>query len=221
MIVTDPNHADAMVVAAFDVDGTLTTRDCVVPFLVRVAGRRRVVAASMRHPLLLGRVAFGFGGRDALKEAVVGRLLKGRPRADVDALGRRFAREAVAGWLRPDTTARLQWHRERGHSVVIVSASLRAYLEPLASEVLGGVEALLCTDVETRPDGTFVASLRNGNCRGPEKARRLEAWLAGRPATIWAYGDSSGDTELLAMAHHPVHVRRAPIPAIPIEEVAA
>ena len=26
------------VVAAFDVDGTLTTRDCVVPFLVAVAG---------------------------------------------------------------------------------------------------------------------------------------------------------------------------------------
>ena len=36
------------VVAAFDVDGTLTTRDCVVPFLYR-AGGLRAGLALVRH----------------------------------------------------------------------------------------------------------------------------------------------------------------------------
>ena len=51
----------------------------------------------------------------------------------------------------------------------------------------------------------------DGNCRGPEKARRLLAWLdanhGGRDAVeLWAYGDSPGDRELLAAADKPVWV---------------
>ena len=34
------------VVAAFDLDGTITARDCVVPFLRRVAGERRLVTTT-------------------------------------------------------------------------------------------------------------------------------------------------------------------------------
>ncbi|HRE03598.1 MAG TPA: hypothetical protein PLV68_20040, partial [Ilumatobacteraceae bacterium] len=48
-------------VAAFDVDGTLTTRDSVVPFLVRVAGRARLAARMLTQPGALGR---GIVGRD-------------------------------------------------------------------------------------------------------------------------------------------------------------
>jgi phosphatidylglycerophosphatase C len=46
-----------------------------------------------------------------------------------------------------------------------------------------------------------------GNCRGPEKVARLEAWLAGRAPRIYAYGNSSGDRELLARADVGVMVR--------------
>ncbi len=44
--------------------------------------------------------------------------------------------------------------------------------------------------------------------RGPEKARRLDAWLAGSPTFVWAYGDSSGDRELLARADRAVRLGR-------------
>ncbi len=46
---------------------------------------------------------------------------------------------------------------------------------------------------------------------GPEKATRLREWLDGNGlphAELWAYGDSSGDDDLLAIADHPVSVRR-------------
>lgn len=209
-----------VVVAAFDVDGTLTKRDCVVPYLVRVAGRRRVLSASLRHPVLLLATAVGRGDRDRLKELVVGRLVRGRHRSSLEKLGETYAREAISRWLRPDTMARLRWHRDRGHSVVLVSASLRPYLEPLAADVIGGVDAVLCTDVETSVDGVCTGRLRGGNCRGPEKSHRLRAWLEGRSATIWAYGDSAGDAELLAMADHAVRVRGVLIDAVPAGEAA-
>lgn len=208
-----------VVVAAFDVDGTLTTRDCVVPFLIRVAGVRRVVASALRNPILLASVAIGRGDRDRLKQAVVGRLMRGRPAEAVEETGRTFAREAVSGWMRPDTLARLRWHRESGHEIVIVSASLRQYLEPFASEVLGGVDALICTEVESTDGGVLTGRLVGGNCRGSEKSRRLASWIDGRSVTLYAYGDSSGDREMLAMAHYPVRVRGVSIATVPEHRV--
>ena len=51
----DPDHEPAAIVAAFDVDGTVTTRDCVVPFLRLVGGTGRLtaglaLAAAPRRP---------------------------------------------------------------------------------------------------------------------------------------------------------------------------
>jgi phosphatidylglycerophosphatase C len=62
--------------------------------------------------------------------------------------------------------------------------------------------------------GTLTGEVAGGlNNRGAEKAARLQAWLDARfgPGTdveLWAYGDSSGDAELLALAHHPTWVGR-------------
>lgn len=215
----DERAPQTHVVAAFDVDGTLTTRDCVIPFLIRVAGLRRVIVSAFRNPVLLLGVAIGRGDRDRLKQAVVGRLLRGRPADVVEEAGRAFAREDIARWVRPDTLARLRWHRENGHEIVIVSASLRQYLEPLASEFLGGVHALICTEVESSDGGILTGQLVGGNCRGVEKSRRLASWIDGRSVTLYAYGDSSGDREMLAMSHYPVRVRGVTIATAPDHRV--
>jgi phosphoserine phosphatase len=44
--------------------------------------------------------------------------------------------------------------------------------------------------------------------RRAEKVRRLDDWLGGGPATVWAYGDSTGDRELFERADHAVRVDR-------------
>jgi phosphatidylglycerophosphatase C len=54
--------------------------------------------------------------------------------------------------------------------------------------------------------------LAGRNCRGAEKAVRLREYLGPEPVTLFAYGDSRGDRELLAMAQTAVWVRRAPLP---------
>jgi phosphatidylglycerophosphatase C len=212
------------VVAAFDVDGTLTSRDCVLPYLVHVASWPKVLLTAARHPLILARAVVNRGGRagaarDQAKEAMVGGVLAGRRLDDLDAAGREFAAIIAARWLRDDTVSRLEWHRSMDHRVVLVSASLRSYLAPLAADHLGGVDAVLCTDVEIDPDGMCTGRLAGANCRGQEKARRLQEWLDGEPgaeAVLWAYGDSAGDDALLALAHHPVRVERVLVAREPV-----
>ncbi len=201
------------VVAAFDVDGTLTTGDCVVPFLRRAAGRRLATTLLARPGALAA--ALLRRDRDRLKELACA-ALTGLPAGEVDRLGGEFARRVAATGLRDDTTARLARHRELGHMVLLASASLDAYLVPLGE--LLGVDAVVCTMLERGADGRLTGRLAGRNCRGAEKARRVRELLSSRDladAELWAYGDSPDDAALLASADHPVRVDRVRIPRDP------
>lgn len=192
------------VVAAFDVDGTLTTRDCVTPFLRRAAGTR-LWTTLLRHPVALG-ASLARRDRDGLKQLACS-ALRGRDAAELDRLGTSFAREVASDWLRDDTTERLRRHRELGHTVILASASLEPYLVPLGQ--LLEVDGVVCTVLERTPDGVLTGRLVGANCRGAEKARRVREWLDGAGlanAELWAYGDSDSDTELLADADQGVRV---------------
>jgi phosphatidylglycerophosphatase C len=57
--------------------------------------------------------------------------------------------------------------------------------------------------------GRLTGRMVGANCRGAEKVRRLTTWLDGEPPTrLWAYGNSSGDRELLAAADEPTWIGR-------------
>jgi len=197
----------------FDVDGTLTTGDCVLPFLRQAAGRR-LVTAILRHPLGLA-AGLVRRDRDRLK-ALACASLAGIPAAEIDRLGEAFARDVAATRLRDDTTARLRRHRELGHTVVLASASLDPYLVPLG-RLLSADEAV-CTTLERGADGQLTGRLAGPNCRGAEKARRVRALLDERglaEAEVWAYGDSDGDEPLLASADHALRVDGVHVPPDP------
>jgi phosphatidylglycerophosphatase C len=193
-------------VAAFDFDGTLARRDTMVPFLVAAAGWPRLsLAAAAACPALVR------GGRDGMKLATVARLFRGWPRARFDEHGTAYAATLVE-LLRPELVERLRWHQDEGHAVVLVSASLATYLRPLAQEL--GIDDVLAVDLDCDPGGLLTGTVTGGvNCRGPHKVTRLRAWLdqrygPGSPVELWAYGDSSGDVELLAAADHPTWIGR-------------
>lgn len=184
-------------VAAFDVDGTITTRDCVIPFMRCVAGARRIVPRLGVRPDRLIPVLAG-RDRDRLKALAAAAAFRGQRYDDLCAIGASFAEMIHERWLRSDTLAALQRHREDGDRTVLVSASFEVYLRPLAG--LLGVDDVLATRLDVR-DGIVTGALDGPNCRGPEKVARLHDWLGDRSTVrIVAYGDSVGDREMLADA---------------------
>jgi HAD superfamily hydrolase (TIGR01490 family) len=196
-------------IAAFDFDGTLTQRDTLVPFLVRACGAAAVARATAKvAPVAvrsrLGRLEDAIHHRDATKVAMLRELFRGRDAAWFAEQGAAFS-TTLARRLRPVMVEQVAWHREQEHELVIVSAGLRTYLEPFAAE--HGFDHLIAVELAVGPDGRLTGELSGPNVRGPEKAVRLEAWLDGHaPEMLWAYGNSSGDKELLEMADVPVWV---------------
>lgn len=194
-------------VAAFDFDGTLTVRDMFMPFLARLTGRRAM--SSILGGAGAEMVRLGDRSRDTAKTIVLRRAMAGRSESEVLEAGRRYA-DHLLPRLRADGLERVAWHRHHGHKVVLVSASLEVYLRPLAEQLgLDGVEAVKLTVIE----GLLTGEMTGPNCRGPEKVVRLDRWLgqAGLERSdieLWAYGDSAGDTELLAAADHAHHCAR-------------
>lgn len=188
------------VVAAFDFDGTLTRRDTLLPFLLHTLG----AAALARRAFALVPVLAGYGlGRvsnGAAKERVLVRCIGGMRADELQRQAERFAAEVVPGLLRNETMRRLDWHRQRGHRCVVVSASLELYVGPWARRA--GFDDIVATRLEAQ-DATVSGRLFGANCYGAEKVARLERLLGDRNGyRLYAYGDSRGDRELLAYADY-------------------
>lgn len=204
-------------VAAFDLDGTLSKRDTLLPFLRGLCGNLALLKAvvAVGGPLASALVRNVNSRRGEIKDQLLTRLLDGMTAADVTVAGQRYAHDvAASSGLRTSIYEHWQRHRDAGHDLLIISASLEVYVNPLA-HILGG-NAGLGTRLEVRADGTLTGHIDGANCRGEEKVRRLDAWLAATAADgtdpddveVFAYGDSSGDDALLRRADHPTKVGR-------------
>ncbi|HWJ98010.1 MAG TPA: HAD-IB family hydrolase [Acidimicrobiales bacterium] len=190
-------------IAAFDFDGTLTRRDTLLPFLARACGATafgRAVGhiAPQAVRARTGRLQAEVHHRDVTKAALLRELLAGRDASWYSAQGDQYA-TTLGPKLRPEMVEQVRWHRDAGHELVIVSASLRTYLDPFATSF--GFDHVIAVDLEADDRGVLTGEMAGPNVRGEEKAVRLRQWLGGEaPEMMWAYGNSSGDTELLAMA---------------------
>ena len=197
-------------VAAFDFDGTITKRDTLVPFLFRQAPAKATVASIAGSVRAAPEGTAGF--RDRLKAHLCHSLFAGADATALEHAGTRYA-EGLPRLYRPDVVDQITWHRAQGHDLVLVTASLGVYARP-AAEALG-FGHVIATELEVGDDGRLTGALAAPNVRGAEKKRRLLEWLTGTDDSdgdddveLWAYGDSAGDADLLALADHPQGIGR-------------
>ena len=186
--------------AVWDLDGTLTRTDTLLPFLRRVAGTAAVVRALA---VAASRDLPRHGRRSAAKALVLQQLLGGRDLAAVDHVARDYARR-VRERLRADSMRLWSWHRDSGHRLVIASASPGIYVHHVGR--LLGADEVICTEMAV-VNGRLTGALKGGNCRGREKARRVLEHLRERPASqVWAYANGVADRPLLEIADVAVRV---------------
>lgn len=205
------NGPEPLVVAAFDLDGTLTEGGSVFAWLRYVAGTSSANRAALRLavPLAIGAIRSGTSADNA-KERLFRALLGGRDLVELTQTSRIFAFEHLASEGRAPILARLAWHLDQGHDVVVVSASPQIYVDVVAEALraTGALGTRLAVDARGKLTGSYLGR----NCRGSEKMHRLDEWIEQRryrvAPVVYAYGNSRGDKRLLARATHPFNVGR-------------
>jgi HAD superfamily hydrolase (TIGR01490 family) len=201
-------EASKPVVAAFDFDGTLTRSETLGPFLLHTLGAARVARDALVLSPTLAGYALGMIRNDIAKERVFIQCLGGMQIEALRQHAERFAATALPGLMSREAMQRFAWHKRQGHRCIVISASLELYVKPWALKA--GFDDVLASSLETRENGAITGKLSGENCFGIEKVRRLEALLGPRNGyTLYAYGDSRGDKELLSAADH-AYYRRMP-----------
>jgi phosphatidylglycerophosphatase C len=220
--LTAPASPERPVLAVFDFDRTLTTRDTSLSFLAFAAGRARLaVSLLLGGPRFLAdlTVAAARGRstapgwpslRDRWELGVHDRLLRalfrGRSAADLDALGRRFATEVLGAMVAPEALAQVAWHRARGDRCVLVTGSLETYMEPWGKGA--GFERVLASRLARDGARTIAGGFDGEPCWGDVKLARLREAVGSLDGyTLIVYGNEPGDRALLDAADHAVRVR--------------
>lgn len=193
-----------MTLAVFDLDGTITHRDTLFPLVLRLLARRPL--RLLRLLAMIPAVARFVFDRDrgALKQALLRRTLRGTTRAELAAVSTRFVTDTIARRCFADALATIRRHRDAGHHLVLMSASVDFYVPEFARQL--GFHDVVSTGV--RWDGDRLeGSLTTANRRGQEKARVFRELVAARgEPESFAYGNSDSDLPHLALARHGVLV---------------
>ena len=185
--------------AVFDLDGTITRHDTLLPFLF---------GYLWRHPWRLPRMLLVLPAlfrylirhdRGHLKGAAIHAALGGLTRAQIQRWADRFVPRLLRRGLYAEALEAIRAHRLQGDRLLLMSASTDLYV-PLIAQGLGFDESL-CSRVRWRDDGRLDGRLASANCYGKEKQRCLQALIArDSPGLVCAYGNSGSDLEHMQLA---------------------
>ena len=194
-----------MQLAVFDLDGTVTRRDTLLPYVTGYLNRE-----LWRWPTLLcvvptaARFAMGKGDHGQLKASLISRTLGGASRSEIADWTEKFVRALLEQGLFADARRTISAHREAGDRLVLMSASTDLYVPTIGRSL--GFHEVICTGVRWEGD-RLRGDLTTPNRRGPEKARCFKELQQRYPelATV-AYGNAKSDLEHLRLAQHGILV---------------
>jgi len=134
-----------------------------------------------------------------------------RPMADVDPDELQRLRDDYFGakiepLVRDWMLARIDWHRDRGDTVLVMSATSDLITEPVVAAL--GVDTLLATQGEKR-DGRYTGEIAGTPCFRDGKVIRLDEWMVPHGHNLagsWFYSDSHNDLPLLEAVENAVAV---------------
>ena len=181
----------------FDFDGTITYKDTLVEFTRFYAGSRRYLfGLAMLTPVMALYAARLIANWKA-KQYFLARFFEGEEISHFNSRCQDFSTAVLPSLIRPAALAAIDRHRNDGATVVVVSASAENWVKPWCD-----AHGLVClaTHLEVRA-GYITGKLEGRNCYGDEKVCRIrERFDLSTYDQVIAYGDSSGDKEMLNLA---------------------
>jgi phosphatidylglycerophosphatase C len=185
--------------ALFDFDGTLTRKDTLLEFIKYSHGSFRFYLGFLILSPLLILFKLGLLGNSEVKQIVLRLYFRGTSIIKFQELCTAFVMHRIPKFIRREAIERLNYHKSQGDDIYIVSASpenwVRLYSESLSVHCIA-------TKLVVN-EGRITGKIEGKNCYGIEKVKRIKAQLdVDKFSSIFAYGDSRGDHEMMLLAKH-------------------
>lgn len=138
--------------------------------------------------------------RDALAQMVAGWEVD-----DIQRITRETLREVVAPAIYAEARELIDAHRAKGHHIIIISASAKILVEPIAQEL--GVDTVVATEMAIE-NGKLTGEITR-YLKGEAKAEAVRQFAADHNFDLdasFAYSDSATDIPMLELVGNPVAV---------------
>ncbi len=191
--------AENKTLALFDFDGTITTKDTFLEFIKFACGKTKFwLGMWLMSPVLILHL-LKLIRNDKAKTFVFDYFFSDWTYNEFKNAGEDFCKTKVSSLIRPKGLEKIKWHQQQGHRIIVITASMKEWVAPWCRSM--NIE-ILATEAEVKHD-KITGKLGSANCYGQEKVERLNKHLSLSEYTdIYAYGDSSGDKELLSLTQY-------------------
>ncbi|MBT8151600.1 MAG: HAD-IB family hydrolase [Gammaproteobacteria bacterium] len=187
----------AHIAAIFDFDGTIIAGYSVTAMFKEQFKRGDIGLRELPEMLsttgqMLTR-KIGFSGLMAASA----KLIQGEPESTYEELGEHIFEDQIHGLIYPEARAIIEAHREKGHTLAIISSATPYQVEPAARDL--GIDEVLCTRFEVKK-GKFTGKVIDPVCFGTGKVHAAEQLAAEFDIDLsqsYFYSDSDDDIELL------------------------
>ena len=196
------------VLAIFDLDKTIIDTSASLAYRRPMAERGLLNTSEvLKMMAMLGNYMFTTHSEDSLestKEALT-RIIKDRESEPLRQVAQDALQEVITPFIYAEARELIEWHREQGHSIAIVTASASIMVQPIAKEL--GADHLFATELEEK-DGRFTGAVMHFN-KGHAKVERIRELVAEHGYDLdesYAYSDAATDIPMLELVGNPVAV---------------
>jgi len=192
-------------IAAFDFDGTITTKDTLFDFIYFYWGKPRLIVGLIILSPVLVLYKIGIINNSKAKEILFSYYFKNQ---DIDHFNMKsdLYSQKINIICRKSILQKIEYHKNKKDKIIIVSASISNWIKPWALET--GIEKVFATEIQVEK-GKITGIFKTKNCFGQEKVNRLlEEYPNRENYILYAYGDSNGDKELLAFSDYPTLIKK-------------
>ncbi len=201
---TDPSR----VLAIFDLDKTIINTSASLAYSRPLAAAGLISKSEvLRMMTLLAHYMLTTHSEEdmnSVKNSLLS-IIKDRESATLRNVAEESLHTVITPYIYAEARELLQWHREQGHTIAIVTASPDLMAQPLAEDI--GADILIATELEEQA-GRFTGEVVHFN-KGSAKVEKIAALAAAEHYDLtasYAYSDSGTDAPMLAMVGHPTAV---------------
>jgi phosphatidylglycerophosphatase C len=187
-------------IAFFDLDGTITTKDTFIDFIVFCRGKFYFLSGLLMLSPLIALYLLKLFPNYRLKEIFFRFYLASYYSADdLENLGKSYSIKILPSIVYKEAINQINWHKEKNHRIIILTASSPLWL----SEWCRSNELDIIGTEFVKSGNKYTGKINGKNCLGLQKMLIVEKIINETQFNLtYGYGDSNSDKNFLSILIH-------------------